>query len=321
MKRYKGVLIGIAYGLVARAIFALEIGEYQVVNTDGMMTFSFIIFVPFVMGLIVAWCNDTVTSSRKVLGILLPLSAIAGMLLISFFSGTEGIICTLMALPIFAFMALLGGLIGTRTFHRRKEKLGFSVALLIPFLIAPIESYFGVSEKVFAEHTSIIIHSNEEYVWNNITRVKEITLQENHRSLFQALGFPRPIKAELDTISVGGVRKAIFDKGLFFTETVTEVVPNKNLTFTIEADPASIPPKALDEHVLVGGKYFDVLEGKYEIEKIDSASLRLHLTSRFRLSTSFNFYSGFWSRLIMRDIQQNILTIIKERSERTNLKP
>ena len=31
--------------------------------------------------------------------------------------------------------------------------------------------------------------------------------------------------------------------------------------------PNSIPPKALDEHIMVGGKYFDVLEGKYEIEK------------------------------------------------------
>lgn len=89
----------------------------------------------------------------------------------------------------------------------------------------------------------------------------------------------------------------------------------KVLTFDIKADPKSIPPKALDEHVLVGGKYFDVLEGKYVIEKINDNKTLLHLTSQFRLSTRFNFYSGLWSKLIMKDIQENILNIIKSRSE------
>jgi hypothetical protein len=145
--------------------------------------------------------------------------------------------------------------------------------------------------------------------------VKKIEDKENHNSLFQFMGFPRPIEAELDTIAVGGIRKAIFDRGLFFTETVTHVVPNKVLAFNIEADPNSIPPKALDEHVMVGGKYFDVLDGKYELEKVGDNEIKLHLTSQFRLSTSFNFYSGLWSKVIMRDIQKNILEIVKTRSE------
>jgi uncharacterized protein YajQ (UPF0234 family) len=66
---------------------------------------------------------------------------------------------------------------------------------------------------------------------------------------------------------------------------------------------------------MVGGKYFDVLEGRYEIERINDNKINLHLTSKFRLSTSFNFYSGLWSKIIMRDIQKNILQIIKDRSE------
>jgi uncharacterized protein YajQ (UPF0234 family) len=66
---------------------------------------------------------------------------------------------------------------------------------------------------------------------------------------------------------------------------------------------------------MVGGKYFDVLEGRYELESIGKNQVTLHLTSQFRLSTNFNFYSGLWSKLIMRDIQKNILEIIKERCE------
>lgn len=129
------------------------------------------------------------------------------------------------------------------------------------------------------------------------------------------MGFPRPIKAELDTIAVGGIRVAIFDRGLYFTETVTEMIPNKILAFNIKADPNSIPPTALDEHVMVGGKYFDVMEGKYEIERIGDNQINLILTSRFRLSTHFNLYSGAWSKMIMRDIQKNILEVVKSRCE------
>ncbi len=105
-----------------------------------------------------------------------------------------------------------------------------------------------------------------------IQRIK-IGEDVNNYSLFQFMGFPRPIEAELDTIAVGGIRKAIFARGLYFTETVTRVEPNKILTFDIKADPNSIPPKALDEHVTVGGKYFNVLEGKYEIKQLQMTKL------------------------------------------------
>lgn len=314
MKYFKGLFFGITYGLVARGIFTLEDASYF--GTGGLMTLSFMFIVPLVVGLITAYQYKTVTSSGKILILTMPLFSIIGLILTTVLLGKEGIICAFMALPVFAIMSFIGGLIGVYIFERKKnDKLLVSVFLLIPFLIAPLENYLGLSENVFTEHTTITINSTDIQVWQNITRVKEITENENRNSLFQFLGFPRPIEAELDTIAIGGVRKAIFARGLFFTETVTAVIPYKVLAFNIKADPNSIPPTALDEHVLVGGKYFDVLEGKYEIEKINNHKINLHLTSKFRLSTNFNFYSGLWSKLIMNDIQKNILQIIKDRSE------
>lgn len=312
MKKWKGLLYGIVYGLVARGIFAMEA---HVIPFSGLMSFTFIFLVPFIIGLITAYYHDTEINATRVMRLAMPVFAIIGFVAISVAFGTEGIICALMALPIFAVMALLGGLLGVNIFYRNNDRTRLSLVLFVPFIIAPLESYLGLHEKIFTEHTAIVIHATPETVWKHVTRVAEITSAENETSLFQVLGFPRPIKAELDTVAVGGVRKAIFDRGLFFTETVTKVVPYRNLTFTIEADPTSIPPAALDEHVLVGGDYFDVLEGKYEIEPIDVQTIRLHLTSRFRVSTSFNFYSGLWSRLIMRDIQENILGVVRKRSE------
>jgi hypothetical protein len=321
IKNWKGLFYGVAYGLFARAIFSMEdfTEDKPFFPTFGLMTISFMFIVPFVIGLITSYHNDKITSSRKIVIITMPIFSVIGLVAVSLLFGQEGIICALMALPVFLFMSLLGGLIGTRVFKRNKtDKLYVSLFVFLPFLIAPIENQLGLTDKIFTEHTSIEINSTDKIVWSNITRVKPISERENNNSLFQFMGFPRPIKAELDTIAIGGIRKAIFARGLFFTETVTQMNPNKILAFNIVADPKSIPPKALDEHVLVGGKYFDVLEGKYEIEKISEDKLTLHLTSQFRLSTRFNFYSGLWSKLIMRDIQKNILEIIRQRSEQQN---
>ncbi|MBL0327842.1 MAG: hypothetical protein IPP64_00140 [Bacteroidetes bacterium] len=318
IKNWKGLFYGVAYGLFARAIFSMEdfTEDKPFFPTFGLMTISFMFIVPFVIGLITSYHQDKITSSRKIAIITMPIFSVIGLVGVSLLFGQEGIICALMALPVFLFMSLLGGLIGTRVFKRNKtDKLYVSLFVFLPFLIAPFENQLGLTDKIFTEHTSIEINSTDKIVWSNITRVKPISERENNNSLFQFMGFPRPIKAELDTIAIGGIRKAIFARGLFFTETVTQMKPDKILAFNIVADPKSIPPKALDEHVTVGGKYFDVLEGKYEIEKINEDKLTLHLTSQFRLSTRFNFYSGLWSKLIMRDIQKNILEIIRERSE------
>ncbi|WP_165864790.1 hypothetical protein [Rufibacter latericius] len=284
------------------------------------MTMSFIFLVPFVIGLITAYHQDTVTSSRKIAAVTMPFYAVVGLVGISVLSEKEGIICALMALPVFLFMALLGGLIGVHFFERNRSKAHVSLWLILPFALAPLENHFGQTERIFTEHTTIVINAGEQAVWDNITRVSRISETENNGSLFQFMGFPRPIEAELDTVAVGGIRKAIFARGLFFTERVTQVEVQRILAFSIEADPNSIPPKALDEHVLVGGKYFDVLEGRYEIEKMNPDQIVLHLSSQFRLSTRFNFYSGLWSKLIMRDLQENILEIIKQRSETYQIK-
>ena len=42
----------------------------------------------------------------------------------------------------------------------------------------------------------------------------------------------------------------------------------------------------------------------------------LRLVSRHRLSTTFNFYARIWTDAIMRDIQDNILYVIRNRCEK-----
>jgi hypothetical protein len=87
------------------------------------------------------------------------------------------------------------------------------------------------------------------------------------------------------------------------------------MVFAIQAFPHEIPSTTLDEHVVIGGEYFDVLTGTYELEILDRDKYILHLYSTFEINTTFNFYAGWWAKWIMKDIQDNILRIQKSRSE------
>lgn len=75
------------------------------------------------------------------------------------------------------------------------------------------------------------------------------------------------------------------------------------------------PPHTLDEHVRIGGPFFDVLPGAYGNEPLPNGETRLHLSSQHRVSTDFNWYARFWTDGVMSDVQETILTAIQERRE------
>jgi hypothetical protein len=134
------------------------------------------------------------------------------------------------------------------------------------------------------------------------------------------MGFPRPLSAEIDREEVGGVRRARFAGGVLFLETVTGLAVDSLLSFTIHAQTDSIPSGTLDEHVTIGGPYFDVLQGAYRIEPLGADSVRLHLESRLRVSTHFNWYAALWADGVMGSIQRNILVVEKVRAEGVDLR-
>lgn len=223
-----------------------------------------------------------------------------------------------MILPLFMVLASLGGL--TAGYIRLKKskalnKLHISVAIVLPLVISPVEQIIGPSLSLFQARTSIVIDAPLETIWNNITKVREITKSEDKSSFNKWLGIPRPIRAELNYLGVNAERKAIFTGGLVFTEIVSVYKHQELMEFSIKPNTGEIPSTTFDEHVLIGGKYFDVLKGSYKVDKLGSNKYRVRLDSTFEVNTTFNFYAGMWARWIMTDIQNNILNIIKERCE------
>jgi hypothetical protein len=222
-----------------------------------------------------------------------------------------------MALPIALILSSLGGLIGGAALWnaRGDVKLPLACVLLFPVMVAPIESHLTPPLQLRTVETQILIRATPAVVWSNIERVRAISPQELTPTWTHAIGFPRPIAATLSHEGVGGVREASFERGLLFFETVNRWEPNRLLAFSIKADTAHIPATTLDDHVQIGGRYFDVLQGEYALKPSPDGTVLLHLSSRERLSTDFNPYAGLWTDAIMKSLQESILKVVKARCE------
>jgi len=312
---YVGVGAGIVYGVLVRFAFAFN----RLQNFWSVMTIGFIFLVPLALGFLTVHYGEAEERRGWPYRIFMPWVPCWLLMTIACFIGWEGWICIVMVSPVFLVMSSVGGVVAGLVNRRRETQSNSFPALIffaaLPFISASIESRLGLPASMRTVETTVQINSSSTVVWQNIERVREIQSDEHRPSLFHSLGFPRPVEATLSREGVGGIRHATFEGGVLFIETIKTWEPEHELSFNIQADSASVPATTLDEHVNVGGQYFDVLEGRYTIERTNDGQVLLHLSSKHRLSTRFNLYAGLWTDLIMRDIQRNILDIIKRRCE------
>jgi len=313
------IFVAVLYGSVSYA-FAESAEERIASILLPLMSLSFLFLVPFVVGFLAVYWSNAENKGSWRHGLVTPLKPLLFLLLLAVVLGKEGGICIVLALPVLLPSVCLGGLCATLILRRRQAVNTFpplvvSMVIFLPYIAAPLENQLSVSSALRVVKTQIAINATPRTVWQNIERVPAIQPEEQGVSFVHMIGFPRPVEATLSHPGVGGIRHATFAGGVLFIETITHWEPEKELVFSIKADTASIPPTTLDPHVTIGGEYFDVLEGRYWIEPIKEQRVILHLESTHRVSTRFNFYSSWWTDFIMRDIQNNILKIIRTRCE------
>lgn len=303
------LLGAVGYGLAARLAFS------ESLPIAVPMTFAFIFLVPLAVGYAAA-SGAAPDGRAKRESAFLALGAAAMVLITVLAVGVEGLICVVMMAPIFLLMALLGSGLAhlVRSVRsRRMRSTALLVVLMLPYAAGPLEQRMPQAQSRRVVENRIRIRADAAEVWRHITRVPPIRPEEYRTTFIHRIGFPRPIQATLSYEGVGGVREASFERGVLFRETVTEWVPRRRLSFTIAVD--SIPTKTLDQHVTVGGEYFDVLDGTYEIVPLGAGEVELRLWSTHRLSTHFNPYASLWTDLVMRQIQGNILEVVRARAE------
>ncbi|HZD32037.1 MAG TPA: hypothetical protein VE779_10305, partial [Candidatus Angelobacter sp.] len=266
-----GILAGAAYGLAIRAVGLFHPPDSWLSPLLLIMSCAFVFVVPFSMGYITiaakARHGRVGVASRIVepwLSVLLAF-AVCGLAL------WEGAICIVMLTPVALICSSVGGLAAGATVdpeHPRVAMLSIVLVGLLPFATSPIERRLPATTDLRSVESSVMIHAGQATIWQNIERVAPINGGELPRSWNRTIGFPRPIEATLDHEGIGGVRHATFAGDVLFIETIDVWEPWQRLGFSIHADTKSIPPTTLDEHVTVGGQYFDVLHGEYILESV-----------------------------------------------------
>ncbi|MCB0518620.1 MAG: hypothetical protein H6577_04800 [Lewinellaceae bacterium] len=308
--------IPILFALIIRGIYGLNGRVWE--ELFSVMSVTFLLLLPFAVGAITIYLSDIEKVKSKAYRFFMPWLPIFGFFILTLLLSIEGWACWVMILPVFLLAASIGGFIAGYYKLRNAKKNGklyVSLLALLPLLISPIEQSIKTIPGTYKAYTFIDIKAAPQAIWSNVTRVATIQEKQDKGWLAKFLDFPRPIKAELDFEGVGASREAIFSKGLVFHELVREYQHQKKMVFTIKANPYEIPSTTMDEHIVVGGDFFDVLDGTYELEKLNENDYRLHLYSHFEMKTNFNFYASYWGKLIMQDIQNNILQVIKYRAE------
>lgn len=320
-----GALIGLAYTVPARLIFfglgwPKENDQTLAYWLVGAMSTAFLFGVPAATG---ALAVHAAARSRPVTlpqAILLPWMACLTAIAVAALTLIEGSICIALAAPVFLAMGSLGG-VAMWLMQRNQRKPGAPVALsvaLLPLLWGGAEANVRGEPTLYRVDNVQEIAASPAVVWRHIASVDPIAPEELPWSFSHAIGLPRPIAATLTEQRQGGVRRATFERGLVFREEVIDWQEQKTLAFSIAAEHA--PAEALDEHVVVGGQYFDVIDGRYSLRVLPNGHTELSLTSTHRLTTTLNGYAGIWSQAIMWDLQRVIMRVIAARCEAAQAK-
>lgn len=326
MKSILALFIASTYGLLIRGLFGFISPTFEI------MSLTLLCLVPFLVGYLTIrfWPDDKIKSLWSAFAKPWLTSLI--LLTLTILVKIEGVICWLMIYPFFSFAAGLGGILAykisqkaQKNVHRpdildendwdNSSTLKMSLVLLLPIFLGFIEGDRTSSHQYITIEKSLTIAASTEEVWQIITHLGKVDHAEKGTHFTNAMGFPKHLYTTLDTCALGGKRMAYYEKGLFFEETITELVPGKKLVLDIHVDPGKIPPTVLDEHIVIGGKHVDIIADTYVLTTKPDGTTHLSLSSQFYINTPFNWYAGIWAKCLMSDLLRGELNLIRKRSE------
>jgi hypothetical protein len=303
-----GIAWGLSYGVVIRLMAETDVR--WLAGLMSVMTIAFLFLVPIAIGYFTVLPVERPSIWYRLFVPWIPMTLSTAAVTVA---GMEGLICIVMGLPLLLPLSSLGGLIGGAS--NPGSRTAPVLVAVLPLVVAPLESRWEAPVRLQDNVTEIVVEAPPAVVWQQVVSVDSIQPEERRPALFTRLGFPAPVSATVDGTGVGAVRLARFEGGVVFIETVTDWQEGRRLSFTIDPQTDAIPATTLDPHVTIGGPFFDVLSGTYELHPLDGGRTRVVLTSQHRVSTHFNFYAGLWGGLVMRSIQDNILVVIRDRAE------
>jgi hypothetical protein len=307
LRHWWPLLAGVAAGLVLRLTFSGKPGDPY-----AAMMGAFIYICPLVVGAVTVYVAER--RKRRSWAYYFWAPALANVL---FVAGTlvimvEGLICAVVIVPLFA---VLGGIAGVVmgaicrvTKWPRQVLLSIGIA---PLLLGALESQFPLPVQIDSVERSILVDATPEDLWRQIMNADNIQRAELDHAWIFRIGVPLPLAGMARD---GTVRRVTMAKNVYFDEIITESREYQFVRWVYRFHEDSFPPYALDEHVVIGGHYFDLLDTSYSLIPTGERT-ELKVRMRYRVSTQFNWYANPVARLLLGNMAEANLNFYRTRSE------
>jgi len=293
--------IGIVVGDVATGlIYWASIWSVQQLGNVGLLGLPSLFFVPLFGGLLASYLwrrlNPTI-GQIAFTTFLMTLFALMGAAV--FFQ--EGLICLVIAAPLFYGMVFAGALCGRVWFKIDRSRLQVSVLPLLALAI--LAEPVGRTDQVDVVTDEILIHASPTKVWPHVTAFPEIPASPGFW-LFR-LGLPYPVATTSAGGFVGAERRCIFSHGAVFKETVAEFMPSEKLTFDIVESPPD--PELIGHLTPHRGQFLLRDNGDGTTTLIGSTWYTLHVRPLW--------YFDRWTRHIFSAVHLRVMEDIRRRAE------
>ncbi len=309
---WKWVLAGALYGLLMRGMFGVLPS-----NVSGVMSIAFLIVTPFSVGALSVYGRRGTDQSMMAM-IFNPWTSVGLMMAGCAVTLLEGMICIAMMAPLLLLAASIGGIaMGLALRHASRFTGQLPCVALLPLLMILGEQGIPTQDRILELKQSIVIDAQPHTVWNQILTARDIAPDELPLSLTHLIGVPRPVEGVNQRTSNGEVRYSKWERGVNFRAVVTHKVAYQSITWRYVFDRASFPPGSMDDHVAIGGEYFNLHDTTFNLHPLPGNRTRLDIVTHHRITTSINFYAVPAATLLGKDFIATILGLYKHRSEKS----
>ncbi|WP_377155871.1 SRPBCC family protein [Roseateles sp. UC29_93] len=322
MRAWTPVLAGAAYGLLMRVVFGglreasswLGIAE----QTSLVMSTGFVLMTPLVLGAITVYlmrAEPGRPGPTWTQAVFAPWGATGLMMIGAMLTLLEGAICVVILSPLFLALASVGGVVMNVVLRTtRIGNLQVGVLATLPLLFTIVEGPLTVEQWQRIDR-SVVVEATPERLWSEIVAARDIRREEFPRTWIHLIGVPRPVEGVNHATPQGEVRESRWERGVHFLGRVTERVEGRRIAWRYEFSPDSFPPGTMDDHVVIGGRYFDLGETRFTLTPIDAVHTRLDIEAHYRVTSSVNIYAVPVADFLGRDFVDGLLVLYKRRSE------
>ena len=221
----------------------------------------------------------------------------------------EGYICLLMAAPIYMAVIQMGIALGRGICSLRKSNTIRASLVPVAVMLAVFDGAGPAPVYSNAISDTVTINATPEQVWKYMVEYPVNTKPSEY--WLWDIGLPMPTQSVAEAQAVGAKRECRFTDGIVFEEKITEIVPNKVLTFDITKQP---------EHPEIIG-HFSLDKGQMYLERNPDGTTSIIATSWYRLYVRPAKYFDWWAEDIVRNVHFRVLGHIKELAEKEAKQP